>query len=149
MSISSAYNIQTVASTYDKNSLSKHPSSLNDPKQTSSIEVVKSGQKVLADGIKNSPRPSSNQTAPKQELHEKDHLNTQNIKRAIFGNNNSNLLNQIESTINIENFSQKAKKVNVYVDEMVSNIKEIMDLKGVTKEPTPNDNYNKRFNITL
>lgn len=148
MSISSVYNMQNTASAYDRNALSKHPSSLNDPSKTSKIEVVKSGQKVLADDIKNAPRVNTAKTSTKQELYNKDHLNTQNIKKAIFGNTNSQLLSQIESTLNIDNFSQKAKHVNVYVDEMVSNIKEVMDLKGVIKEPVPNDNY-KRFNITL
>ncbi len=148
MSIQSAYNTQNVASAYNKNALSKHPNALNDPQSTSNIEVVKSGQKVLVDDIKNSPQAKPTNTEIKQKLYDKSHLNAQNIKKAIFGNTDTQLLNQIENTLNIDNFSKKAKNVNVYVNEMVSNIKEVMDAKGIMKEPVPVDNY-RRFNVTV
>jgi hypothetical protein len=139
--------MQAVASAYNKSALSKHPNSLNDPQKTSGIEVIKSGQKVLADGIKSSPKVNTERKNLKEELYDTNHLNSQNIKKAIFGND-SQLLNKIEKTLNINNFSQKASKVNVYVDEMVANIKEVMDIKAPIKESIPNDSY-KRFNITV
>ena len=148
MSIHSAYNTQSIASIYNKNALSKHPNALNDPQSTSNIKVVKSGQEVLVDNIKNAPRVNPLQKELIQELHNKSHLNAQNIKKAIFGNSDKELLTKIEATLNINNFSQKARNVNVYVDEMVSNIKEVMDTKGILQEPKSMDSY-KRFNITV
>lgn len=148
LSIHSAYNTQSIASAYSKSALSKHPNSINDPESTSNIKVVKSGQKVLVDEIKNAPKTNPLKKDIEQKLHDSSYLNSQNIKKAIFGNSDKKLLNQIENTLNINDFSKKVKNVNVYVDEMVSNIKEIMDTKGIMKEAVPADNY-KRFNVTV
>ena len=149
MSISSAYlnTVQTANSAYNKNSIPKYP---NKVENSSNIEVIKSGRKVLADDLLNQTKQSAN--IPKKDASQVTHnqrdLNAQSIKNAIFGKNNSKLLEQIESNLNIENFAKKVKNVNIYVDEMVSNIKEVMDEKGVTQELNAPASY-KRFNVTI
>jgi len=162
LSIYSAYNINNVASNIYKNASQNNTSSKNLnarnelSSKSSNIEVVKSGQTVLASSIHNNTK--SEPRSPIQSLrkkidsniHDKDHINHQNIKKAIFGNQNQELVKSIESSLSIENFSSKVKNVNVYVNEMVANIKEIMDEKNIQHNiKSSSEQTHRRFSVVV